>query len=60
MRRWLIEVLEEDPEDAPDSAVEEVESEARARRCPCGNLVRYLRALHGKRHCSGKCAARYE
>lgn len=39
--------------------VDEVETIARARRCPCGKYVRFLRALHGRKHCSGACARRY-
>lgn len=38
------------------NAVEEVEEQAKARRCPCGKLIRYLRALHGRKYCSALCA----
>jgi hypothetical protein len=42
-----------------NAVVDEVESIARARRCPCGKYVRFLRALHGRKHCCGLCARRY-
>jgi hypothetical protein len=56
MSRWIVEALAEDPNELPARAVDEVEEMARAKRCVCGKLIGYLRALHGRRHCSARCA----
>jgi hypothetical protein len=51
-----------DPDTMPEeeSAIEEVERLAKARRCRCGELIRGLRALHGRKFCSGRCAERFK
>jgi hypothetical protein len=46
---------EEESDD--ESVMDEVEAEAKARRCSrCSRLVRGLRALYGKLYCSALCA----
>lgn len=58
-KRWMMFPVADEPVDEDESAVEEVESEVKARRCGrfgCDRVVPYLRALHGREYCSARCS----